>query len=177
MIGLSFITTVRDNYPSMKANILKIRVLSFHVSRKENITTSILHSPRKSAVVMELLETGDANAETPLLHRNTATRSAADDRKSSDICQEASVNLSKSRQYALLLSLLSVNFCMLMIDSSLYPFFPEAAKRKGLMEANIGIIMAAYDICRFLVSPLSGILVSTTTGCMLFTEILHFTWK
>ena len=111
--------------------------------------------------MMELLETSDSNAETPLLYRKSSVVSRTENGKSSDnVRNEAAVSLSKSRQYVLLLSLVTVNFCMQMIDSSLYPFFPEAAKRKGLMEANIGIIFASYDICRFLGSPLSGILVS-----------------
>ena len=111
---------------------------------------------------MELQETGDdTNAETPLLYRKSSVVRRTENGKSSDnVRNEAVVSLSKSRQYMLLFSLLTLNFCMQMIDSLLYPFFPEAAKRKGLMEANIGIIFASYDICRFLGSPLSGILVS-----------------
>ena len=111
--------------------------------------------------MMELLETSDSNAETPLLYRKSSVVRRTENGKSSDnVSNETVVSLSKSRQYMLLFSLLTLNFCMQMIDSLLYPFFPEAAKRKGLMEANIGIIFASYDICRFLGSPLSGILVS-----------------
>lgn len=56
---------------------------------------------------------------------------------------------------ALLLLLLGV-----ASDTMPFPFFPAEAKRRGLQETQSGVILAAYDAAKFLLGPLSGLIVS-----------------
>ena len=109
----------------------------------------------------------DPGIDTPLLHRKTLTTSDPDEMEPYN--KAKGVTILKSRQYLITLTLLSVKFCVIMTDTALFPFFPAAAKRKGLEETQTGVIFASYEICRFLASPLNGILVSAM--------ILNFNFK
>lgn len=59
-----------------------------------------------------------------------------------------------------LLALLALQFCHLTTDSFLIPFYPSEAFRKGLTQAQIGVVYSAYELTRFLSAPIFGSLVS-----------------
>lgn len=68
-------------------------------------------------------------------------------------------NLSPLRQNVMLVSLLMLNLCVIMADSILYPFYGTAAKKKGLNNIHVGIVLTCFEAARFLAAPLYGILV------------------
>lgn len=70
-------------------------------------------------------------------------------------------NLSVVRQNVMLVSLLTLHFCVMSTDQILFPFYGEAAKKKGVNNVQVGIVLTSYDAARFVAAPLYGILVRT----------------
>lgn len=68
--------------------------------------------------------------------------------------------LSITRQRVLLASILAVQFFSFCADTIIYPFFPNIAVRKGLTNADIGLVFSAFDFPRFVSFPIFGSLVS-----------------
>ncbi|XP_067949753.1 MFS-type transporter SLC18B1-like [Watersipora subatra] len=60
------------------------------------------------------------------------------------------------RKYAMLITLLFLQFVSRAADTMIYPFYPDKALSEGLNMADVGVVYAAYDISRFITSPLFG---------------------
>ena len=88
--------------------------------------------------------------------------------KSDEESESSRSSLTKSKQRIMLASLLSLQFCVLSTDSFLIPFFPTIAHQKGLTEIHVGIIYSAYEMTRFMMSPVYGSKVSSTADQLLF---------
>ena len=97
------------------------------------------------------------------------------DKKSIEIDENCSLNSEKSstslsrwKQRGMLAVVLILILCVLIPETAIYPFFPDMAKVKGLSSTQIGIVFAAFDISRFIASPIFGSLVC------IFKHVLFF---
>ena len=70
---------------------------------------------------------------------------------------------SKIKELFIIFSILLLVFVTVTVDMLPIPFFPTEAKKRGIAETQIGLIFASFDLARFVLSPLSGIVVSTFT--------------
>ena len=70
---------------------------------------------------------------------------------------------SRKKELLIIFSILLVVFVGTAVDMLPIPFFPTEAKKRGIAETQIGLIFASFDLARFVLSPLSGIVVSTFT--------------
>ena len=93
-----------------------------------------------------------SNEETPLMP-------ATNQPEEQSACESS---ISKSKQKIMLVSLLSLQFCVLATDTFIIPFFPAVAHEKGLTEIHIGVIYSAYEMTRFIMSPVYGTKVSSS---------------
>lgn len=66
---------------------------------------------------------------------------------------------SQRRQLSMLILVLMAQFCTLCMDTFIFPFFPEKAEQKGLTKMHIGFVYSAYELSRFLSSPIFGSMV------------------
>ena len=71
---------------------------------------------------------------------------------------------SKIKELFIIFSILLLVFVTVTVDMLPIPFFPTEAKKRGIAETQIGLIFASFDLARFVLSPLSGIVVSTFTS-------------
>lgn len=69
--------------------------------------------------------------------------------------------VSKRKEITTIIFLLVVRLLGIAVDSLPIPFFPTAAKHRGIGETQVGIIFAAYDLAKFAASPFSSMIVST----------------
>ena len=88
--------------------------------------------------------------------------------------EESSTSLSKWKQRGMLVSVLILILFTLTPETAIYPFFPDIAKVKGLSSTQIGIVFAAFDISRFIASPIFGSLVRILKRCYFEKEFLQF---
>lgn len=93
--------------------------------------------------------------------------------KKKELATRDTAVLPKYRQYAMLAILLTVHFSVLCSDSSLYPFYGTTAKRKGLVDSQIGLVYAVYEIVRCVAAPFYGVLVSLLHTCYGLTMAMH----
>ncbi|XP_067944464.1 MFS-type transporter SLC18B1-like [Watersipora subatra] len=63
----------------------------------------------------------------------------------------------------IIIALIFLSFC---IDTLLFPFFPDVALSKGLLQAEIGIVFSAFDLARFVTAPITGSMAFVETGNM-----------
>ena len=91
----------------------------------------------------------EENKDTLLEHAKTSTSK----RESS---------LSKGRQRAIFVAILSLQGLALCESASIFPFFTTIAKDKGLSAVQAGIVLACYYIGRSVFSPICGSTVSIT---------------
>ena len=64
-----------------------------------------------------------------------------------------------AKQRAMLFTTLLLLFISLCADTMLFPFFPKIAADKGLSNVEIGAVFSAYELARFIFSPIFGSLV------------------
>ena len=69
-------------------------------------------------------------------------------------------SLSKGKQRGLFLTILSLQGLALFESTSIITFFPVAARDKGLSTTQMGIVISAFSIARFIFSPICGSMVS-----------------
>ena len=75
-------------------------------------------------------------------------------------CEPDKRNVSKVQELALTLTLFGVQFLALCSDGIIFPFYPNVAVERGISNVLVGVVFSAYDITRFLSSPIFGSLVS-----------------
>ena len=99
---------------------------------------------------------------TPFLHQQKAHETSTDD-KSLKLCEQhlpATATTSNSaKQISLVLIVMISQFCALCPDTFIFPFFPVVATEKGLTEFHFGLVYSAYELARFIMSPVYGSLV------------------
>lgn len=67
--------------------------------------------------------------------------------------------LSVVKQNVMLVSLLMLHLSVMMADSLLVPFYGTSAKKKGINNIQVGIVLTAYEAARFVSAPIYGIVV------------------
>lgn len=70
---------------------------------------------------------------------------------------------SRMKELLIILYLLLLLFLGTAVDMLLMPFFPTEAMKRGIEETRVGIIFAAFDLAKFVFTPLSTTLVSVFT--------------
>jgi MFS family permease len=60
----------------------------------------------------------------------------------------------------LLVALVLVNFVANTAYSSIAPFYPEEAKKKGMSEELVGFVFAGYSVSMLIMSPIAGKVMS-----------------
>ena len=78
-------------------------------------------------------------------------------------------SLSKGRQRAIFVAILSLQGLALCESTSIYPFFTAIAKDKGLSALETGVVLACYYLGRSVFSPICGSIVSIMTIVPWFT--------
>ena len=74
--------------------------------------------------------------------------------------KEMEKKFSKTKEIAMLVMVLTLQFFALCSDTILYPFFPKVAYDRGISNTQIGVVISTFDFARFVASPIFGSLVS-----------------
>lgn len=64
------------------------------------------------------------------------------------------------RQILTAITVMLTQFGVLSSYSLLAPFFPQEGRRRGLGNAEMGVLFSAYQLVMFIMSPVYGLLVS-----------------
>lgn len=83
-----------------------------------------------------------------------------------------SSELSINRQRLLLFIILLLQFFSLCADTFIYPFFPYVSAKRGLTHTEVGLVFSAYDLPRFITSPIFGSLVGYIICVVLYLDLL-----
>jgi len=67
------------------------------------------------------------------------------------------------KEIALFLVVLCMQCGTAISESFMFPFFPIEADKRQLTQTHIGLVFSAYEVGRFLTSPIAGSLVSNAT--------------
>ena len=114
-----------------------------------------------------------------MLNTDNEVDSEGDEKNLLEGAKLADSKPSRTKQRAMVVTILFLQFCALCADTIIFPFFPSIGKKKGLSNTEIGGTFSSFDLSRCIASPLFGSLVRPVLDQTWYTmssivPILHY---